>query len=252
MPRSCRIFLVLGLITAMVMFAGCTSSSTTATTPETVSSTIQSKTVSQNLVTMWHMDEGTGNAILDATTNQNVGFINGATWVTGIKGYALSFNGEDNWVTVMQPFIFHQANDATLTMWINPSDTVHRPVFWTRSDNSDQDRFHIFSGLDNQPRFGLDYRSADGELHDIGVIDVPLNQWTHIAISRSGNDYYFYRNGQLVNQVKDANPSLPAYAGSWYIGRRETGGSLYKGLIDEVSLYNCALSPEEILSIYQE
>jgi len=201
---------------------------------------------------MWHMDEGTGNFILDSTNNKNDGLINGATWTTGKKGSALNFNGDNNWVMVAQTFIFHQTTDATLSMWINPADNVHCPIFWTRSDDSDQDRFHMFSGWNDQPGFGFDYRAADGDLHYLMAINVSLNQWTHIAITRSGNDYYLYRDGQLVDQVTDSNPSLPAYTGSWFIGRRESGGTLYKGLIDEIALYNVALSPEEIMNIYQE
>lgn len=256
MTRNSKIFSSLGLIMAMVILTGCTSSPntvpTTDTTSDTESLTTQSMTVSQNLVTMWHMDEGTGNTISDATTNDNDGFLFGATWATGIKGSALSFNGEDNWVAVAQTFIFHQSTDATISMWINPADNVHRPIIWTRSDNSDQDRFHMFFGWDDQPRFGIDYRSPDSDLHDFVGIDVPINQWTHIAITRSGNDYCFYRNGQFITRVTDTNPSLPTYTGSWFIGRRESGGTLYKGLIDEVAIYNCALSSDEILNIYQQ
>ncbi len=258
MARYWRIFLVLSLLTAVVLLSSCTSSSTASSTTAasstitTSSLTTQSKTVTPALVTMWHMDEGTGNFLLDSTNNHNDGLINGATWVTGIKGFALSFNGDDNWVMVTKTFIFHQTTDATLSMWIKPADSMHRPIFWTRGDDSDRDRFHIFSGWNNKTGFGFDYRAANSDPHYLIEIDVPSNQWTHIVITRSGDDYYLFRNGQLVGQVTDVNPNLPTYTGSWFIGRRNSGETLYKGLIDEVAIYDCALSPEEILDIYQE
>jgi hypothetical protein len=247
--------LLISLLAFALLLSSCTEPSDQtliSVTTIPTSTTTQVDTISPNLVTMWHMDEGTGNIIFNATTNQSDGFINGATWVTGKRGSALSFNGEDNWVMVSPSFILHQSTDASISLWINPADALHRPIFWTRSDNSDTDRFHLFFGWDDQPRLGIDYRSPTGELHDFVGIDVPFNQWTHIAITRSGNDYYFYRNGQLVDQVTDTNPDLPAYEGSWFIGRRESGGSFYKGLLDEIAIYDRALSPEEILSVYSE
>jgi hypothetical protein len=249
--KYCRMLLVISLLAVALILVSCTTS-TDQTLTTVPTSTTQSNTISPNLVTMWHMDEGTGNFIYDATDNNNDALINGAGWVPGKKGSALSFDGENNWIMVTQTFILHNSTEATISFWINPADTSHRPIFWTRSDNSDLDRFHLFSGWDDQPRIGFDYRSPVGDLHDFVGIDVPLNQWTHIAITRSGNDYSFYRNGQLVDQITDANPSTPTYEGSWYIGRRETGGTFYKGLLDEIALYNRALSPEEILNIYRD
>ncbi|MFA5991934.1 MAG: LamG-like jellyroll fold domain-containing protein, partial [Candidatus Doudnabacteria bacterium] len=47
------------------------------------------------------------------------------------------------------------------------------------------------------------------------------------------------------------SPSVPTYEGSWFIGRRNLTETLYKGLIDEIAIYNRALSAAEVLSIYQ-
>ncbi|ACZ62134.1 LamG domain-containing protein [Dehalococcoides mccartyi] len=251
MFRSRKALSLVSFVMAAVMLGGCNTAPAAGDNIPVNSPSSQNTEVLEGLVTMWHMDEGTGNTIYDSASSHNDGVISGASWVTGKKGYALSFNGVDNWVTVAQTFIFHQSAEATISFWINPSDTTHRPVFWTRSDNEDSNRFHVFSGWDNQALFGFDYRSADSELHEFGEIDVPLNQWTHIAIIRFGNDYSIYRNGQLVSQVTDTSPALPTYEGSWFIGRRNFTETLYKGLIDEIAIYNRALSPAEILTIYQ-
>ncbi|PKH46232.1 hypothetical protein KKB3_00608 [Dehalococcoides mccartyi] len=251
MIRGCRVLKVISFIMAVAMLSGCTGAPAAEDNTPAEPSSNQSNEILAGLVTVWHMDEGTGNIIYDSTTSHSDGLISGASWVTGKKGYALSFNGEDNWVTVAQTFIFHQSAEATISFWINPADTTHRPVFWTRSDNDDLNRYHIFCGWDNQSLFGFDYRSADSTLHEFGEFDIPLNQWTHIAISRFGNDYSIYRNGQLINQITDNSPSVPTYEGSWFIGRRNLTETLYKGLIDEIAIYNRALSAAEVLSIYQ-
>lgn len=47
----------------------------------------------------WHFDEGSGNTAYDSSGNNNNGMIHGANWTSGVSGYALSFDGIDDYVS---------------------------------------------------------------------------------------------------------------------------------------------------------
>lgn len=196
------------------------------------------------LVSYWSFDDST-NPGGDYSGTGNDGTVYGATWTSSGKvGGALSFDGVDDWVEIAQTFTFHQATDATLVFWMNKSDTMHRSIFWTRGDSSDYNRFNIYANYGTYG-FGLDYRSANASLHDIGRVGgFGSNEWVHIAVTRSGNTYMLYEDGAYVVNRVDGSPSLPTYTGSWGIGRRS--GYMYKGSLDEICLYDRALSAAEI------
>ncbi len=202
-----------------------------------------------NPISYWKCDEGTGNIAHDSK-GTNDGIINGASWSTGVSGYALQFDGSDDWVSISETFIFHKSTDATLAFWMKRTDDAHRSIFWTRGNDSDTNRFNIYSGrLDfGGYGFGFDYRAPNGSLHRIFETPTSLNEWVHIAVTRLGNKYTLYVDGKFNKNTTDTNPDLPDYEGTWFMGRRS--GYMYKGFIDEVALFNKALSEAQIWQLY--
>lgn len=102
--------------------------------------------------------------------------------------------------------------------------------------------------------FNVDYREPDGTLHSLlnseqpdGVTipyAVPAEEWTFIALVRSGDTYsvYFNNDQTPVASAIDVNPNLPTDAG-WLIN----GWIQQSGLIDELRLSDSALTPSEFL-----
>lgn len=83
---------------------------------------------------------------------------------------------------------------------------------------------------------------------------IPLNEWTHLVATFNGVNCRLYVNGFQVDArgevsalVYDADP-VPVTIGSDWIG--SLSSALFKGLIDEIALYNRALTSNEILAIY--
>ena len=60
----------------------------------------------------WLMDEGSGSVIYDETENDNDGTISGASWVDGISGSGLDFDGSNDYVEVSSPNLFPTGNDV--------------------------------------------------------------------------------------------------------------------------------------------
>ncbi|MFQ5421837.1 MAG: LamG domain-containing protein, partial [Anaerolineae bacterium] len=213
-----------------------------------------------DLVYYWKFDEGSGTTAADSAGSNDGAIQGNAAWGLGQVNNALIFDGVDDWAAITQTFTFHQAGDASLLLWMKRADDAHRTMFWTRGDATDADRFHVYSGWlpgmsaggTDYYGFGFDYRTPAGDLRAVLETTFPANEWTHIAVVRSGNDYLLYKNGQLVNQVTDNNPDLPAYTGNWFIGSRAgQAGFYYQGSLDEAALFNTALTAEQIQLYYR-
>jgi hypothetical protein len=74
-----------------------------------------------------------------------------------------------------------------------------------------------------------------------------LNQWSHLAIVFNGTQVQFYLNGTLVNTVT-LSATITARGTPMKIGADANTSQFFKGLLDELRIYNRALTPQEIQS----
>jgi hypothetical protein len=134
----------------------------------------------------------------------------------------------------------------TMEAWINPSSTASGTVF------SYVDPANAGQG------FGLAYVGQHvyliGELSDvIGSSTVPINQWTHFAVSYDGTNATLYVNGALDKGTSQTatGVSLAAAGGTWRIGDivgTTAPGQPFVGMIDEVKVWNTARTASQIVS----
>ncbi|MEZ5013426.1 MAG: LamG-like jellyroll fold domain-containing protein [Chitinophagales bacterium] len=145
-------------------------------------------------------------------------------------------------------FAFNNFVDATLEIWVKNTSDAENSILWGRPDDLDVNRFNLFT---TGGELCFDYRDASATLHSImGPGDgIPFsdNEWHYIAIVRQYVTYSFYVDGVLQKVRNDAYTVLPTSNG-WQIGGR-TGGPFY-GLIDEVRVWNRALTESEIQNNY--
>jgi PKD repeat protein len=90
---------------------------------------------------------------------------------------------------------------------------------------------------------GLRYRIA-------GNSDIPLNQWVHVAATYDGNTARLYINGQPDRIYTEVSGPIQQNDKPVYIGGSQFYNRYFDGVIDEVHIYNNALSAEEILSLF--
>jgi hypothetical protein len=156
---------------------------------------------------------------------------------------SLEFDGAAQSAIFPSSFIFHSGHgDATLEFFIKVPDQTHRAIFWTRPDDDDLNRFNI--AINPGGGFGFDYRSPSGELHltqaGEAMFFIPLNTWHHVAVVRVGATYNFYLDGVFQSSRTDPAPDLPTVQ-QWQVAGRS--GLRMMGLIDEIRLSSCALTP---------
>ena len=83
-------------------------------------------------------------------------------------------------------------------------------------------------------------------------LTVAPGSWAHICVCRTGNQYHLYQNGNEQTVITDNSPNLPNYNGYWRIGKGWYGNSCFWGSLDDIRIYNRALSAAEVSALYQE
>ena len=222
-----------------------------------ITSPSYSKINPETIVGIWLLDESRGDIAKDASGNGHDGEFIGLNpqWVEGKFGRAFEFDGQDDSVLFNaeerpeHAFIFHQPTDATFLFWVKRLTSPHVAIFWTRGDNTDKGRFNVYAGAGEN--FGFTYKADDGTPHGIfsRTVELPLKEWTHLAITREGNNYVAYKDGIIADKTVDPEPDLPT-AKSWIASGRK--GFLFEGILDEIAAFNAVLSEEDINRIMND
>jgi hypothetical protein len=189
----------------------------------------------------WQFNEGSGTVAIDSSGNGNNGTIYGASYVPGKYGYALSFNGLNNYVEVPNSVSLNPSV-ITLTAWIN----------W----NGTSSGFQWIVAKAIGPQYGLQIDPGSVYLRFFvnggagsvtSSVAVSPNQWVFCCGVFDGSTLTVYVNGVASGTV--------SYSGSISSGSGnvEIGGNTawFNGTIDEVQIYNRALSAAEIQALYQ-
>ena len=206
--------------------------------------TVSNTTSTQSgLVAAYSFNEGSGVQTHDSSGQNNTGTIAGATWTaSGRYGAALSFNGTNAWVTVADANSLDLTNGLTIEAWVNPTiGSGWRSV--VMKETSGGLAYALYSANNSSRPEGYVHTSSD--MGVAGTSAVALNTWTHLALTYDGTTLRIYANGVLVKS--GSAPGLAATSASpLRIGGDSVWGEYFKGLIDEVRVYNRALSAAEI------
>lgn len=200
-------------------------------------------TAVSGLVAAWGFDSTSGNTAADASGNSLNGTVSGATWVTSGKyGGALSFDGVNDWVTVNDNNLLELSAGMTLEAWVYPtSSSGVRDILI--KEGSGVDIFNLYhrngNGLPESNAFiNGSNRTAQGSA-------LPLNTWSHIAGTYDGTALRLYVNGTLAAST-NISGSIATSTGPLRIGGNSLWGEFFAGRIDEVRIYDRALTQTEI------
>ncbi len=188
-------------------------------------------------------DEGSGTTVTDESGNGHNGTVANTTWAaTGKYGKALSFNGTSALVTIPDAASLHLTTGMTLEAWVNPS-TVNanwRDVIYKGNDN-----YYLEGTSSNasKPDAGLIAGGSYGDA--FGTAALSANTWSYLAETYDGTTVRLYVNGTQVASTAHTG-AITTSTNPLQIGGDSIYGQYFAGMIDEVRVYNVALTATQI------
>jgi hypothetical protein len=207
---------------------------------------------STSLVAQLTFDDGTAN---DSSGYGNHGtLVNGAAIVTDPeRGKVLSLNGTSSYVDLGNAASLNLSlsGQATIAAWVKVAVSHSHNTILSKGEW--REAYSLLVKGDSTPP-NLLWTGNDTSV--LSGAPVPMSTWTHAAVTINGNLTTFYLNG-LLSGVTNQNRGNPIdnTATGVSIGREQYSGSLpagrwfFNGLMDDVRLYNRALTQAEIQSI---
>lgn len=203
--------------------------------------------IDPNLKVYWKFDEASGTVAFDSSNNNNNGTLtNGPLYMTMIpptvfaNSHSLSFDGTNDFVvdSTLNPII---SNDLTISLWLRT--------------NLGKGATLVDLARSTVPGLQISISVEDGRLRMLAEggpkstistrLSVADDKWHHAAIVRSGTAYKFYVDGVLIGT---SSGILQTYY-RLFVGARSSKSYFYKGLLDDIRIYNRALSGTDIQNL---
>jgi hypothetical protein len=191
------------------------------------------------MICLWPLEEGSGTIVVDQSGHGNHGTLtNGPEWVYGYDGGALKFDGIDDFV--VYPFDEAQTFTAcTIALWVK-ADTVGQTEW----------RSPFSSYYPNTSGFQIDVDGGNPGIYRVSASSSYLfsfgpvtTDWIHLAVACEGTSLRLYYNGSFATTGDLPNLDFNQFA----IGtNRNRDGNYFAGTIDNLRIYNKALTQEEI------
>jgi glucose/arabinose dehydrogenase len=187
----------------------------------------------------WPLDEDGGFTAFDQSSSGYDGSLGGGTlWTSGVKGTALDFNGTDAWVGTGQSFLSGRPAFA-ISAWVYPRSTGNRVGLVGQNDAIE---FGFISTAQLQV-----WTSSGGSVGTPWPF--PMDEWHHAVVQGNGTELTIWVDGTLANTTLQStgsygNSGFPVNFGGG--GVWDATGNWFNGLLDEVRIYDRALTQAEI------
>jgi hypothetical protein len=199
-------------------------------------------------VAAYAFEEGTGTTAVDASGRGHTGTVFSATWTaSGRFGGTLLFDGQNDWVTVNDTAALDLTTALTLEAWVYPTAA---PTGWRNivgKEGTGQMVYFLHAGSSSANRPGTGVWAGGAERALSGGAQLAPNVWVHLAATYDGTTQRLYVNGVEVASRAQTGTVL-ATTGPLRIGGNGVWGEFFAGRIDDVRVYNRALSAAEILA----
>ena len=199
-----------------------------------------------NLVGWWKLDAGDGTVAVDFSGHGNHGTIRGSTfWIDGYDLGALEFTGPGDFVEMNGYEGITGANSRTMTAWVKTTTPNRTILTWGVNTTGQKWRMRsdATSGLRVEVNGGYHY----------GVTSIADGQWHHVAVTFEDDgtpdvlDTVLYVDGQLDATAESLDEPIDTSAtGVVRIGESPWHNAPFVGLIDDVRIYDKALTLQEI------
>ena len=199
-----------------------------------------------SLVLYLSFDKLEGKKVTDHSNHGNHGETQGKPeLVKGKFGNALKFNGTSDWVVIPHHESLTVDEDVTVMAWINTE----------RHEGPGGARWQGILAKSNGPRSYSFYTEIPSTgLHfsvggsgSVSTGKVKLDEWQHVVAQIEDGAHIYYINGEPAGDFPGKNPAPgKAYTADALVGKTHEGSREFLGLIDEVRIWNRALTEDEV------
>jgi trimeric autotransporter adhesin len=217
--------------------------------------------LTDNIVSYWKFDESSGNAS-DSVGSNTLSPVNSATFAAGKINNAASvsvassqsfeiadaaqsgLDFSDNMTISLwiYPISWKRdtSDDSIVSKWISDGSSAYNLLFWSAGEGGGQIKFFTSSN-------GYEYESSVAYCS----YDLIENNWYHVVVTKNGTTVVFYVNGNPVSTSGSAVATIANTTSPFKIGNsRNLNTSGTTGKIDEVGVWNRAISSSEVTSLY--
>jgi hypothetical protein len=204
-----------------------------------------------NLFAHWRLDDGQGDAAVDASGGGHHGIMMGSqggpVWAKSTRGNVLSFDGVDD-IVETDTFLRDLAMPFSITLWVNPAATQmeyacilgnHGEPFVGINLQQDGKKANLYS-------FGY----GDGKRwQGVGQAQLQADEWQHVAVVCDGETAILYVNGAEKARAAAKGPLAPNRQQNFKLGQGYHTGRYFHGSLSDVRIHRKALSAEEVANL---
>ena len=217
--------------------------------------TIAVTATTDGLVGDWQANEGSGASLIDSSGLANNGTIVGnPTWVAGQHGQAIRLDGTGDYATVADNASLDITSAITMAAWVKPEVVGTQNVI-KKATNGGPNGYELSLASSGSTwpqkvfvRFNQTTSGDTIRLNSTTLYPTDGNTWMHVAATYDGATIRLYVNGVEEANMASSTP-IGTNALNLGIGAQPDGGSPLTGSLDDVLLYNRALSPSEIAAL---
>ena len=204
----------------------------------------------------WKMNEGEGTTAYDSSGNGNHGTLTNMDppndWVDGKFEKALDFDGSD-WVNVPYNSLMDKITQGiSVSVWVKPTnDTVNQWIV-SRDDYSSNRLWNLM--FQNTNKVGFRVWTSTGNSAAFNNVNLDLGTWQHFLGTWDGSNVRLYKNGILVAgpTARDGTLLTSSSIGLGIARDLGTVEGYFQGQIDDVRVYNYALTAEQVKQVMNE
>lgn len=184
----------------------------------------------------------------DSTTNLNHGTLTGTTSTAGKFGNARSFNGTTDYMTSTNS-LNYTSGSFSVSMWVKPSSLSNSPVIFS---NGSYQVGGYYCHINSTGAVSCNTNQAGAIQTTNSTNSFVTGAWQLLTVARNGSSIRIYRNGQDVTSSAGTHIDPASTTEKFVIGTYgpSPSGWYYNGLVDDVRVYNRALSGIEIQTMY--
>ncbi|MBZ9577464.1 prepilin-type N-terminal cleavage/methylation domain-containing protein [Patescibacteria group bacterium] len=205
-------------------------------------------------VGIWDFNEGSDGTAKDTSGNGNDGTIVGASWTGDTpsgKGYALEFNGSTDYVNCGNDPSIDITHPITISAWVYPKGFGAYNTIVGKRDNSAATNYAL--RINNNTVLSYYFGNGSWRVYTASYT-FSQDTWYHVGVTvNSSGNIIFYVNGKDIGSSSTSYTPVPASnplgVGSY---RGDAAAEAFNGTIDEVGIYEEALSSAQIKKLYVE